>query len=63
AALNALAKQIAQDLGIPLTSQGGGHPYGKDLMALGGPAPYEYSDGSGGLQKSGVYIIKSARID
>ncbi|CRX39577.1 hypothetical protein [Estrella lausannensis] len=64
AALNALAKQIAQDLGVPLTSQDGEGSYGKDLMALGGPAPYEYSDGSGGLQKSGVYIIEGAgRID
>ncbi|WP_098037740.1 hypothetical protein [Estrella lausannensis] len=61
AALNALAKQIAQDLGVPLTSKDGENRYGKDLEALGGPAPYEYSDGSGGVQKSGVYTIKYAR--
>lgn len=56
-ALNILAKQQAKELAIPLTSGDDGVLYGKSLEALGGPAPYEYSDAAGGVQKGGRYTI------
>ena len=62
-ALNALAKEIATKLGLPLTSNDAGTPYGKKLKALGGPAPYEYSDGAEGegVYKNGFYTILEAK--
>jgi len=62
-ALNRLAQQIAEKLKVPLTEKGGkGARYGKDLQALGGPAPYEYSDGSGGVQPRGLYSITGLNL-
>ena len=61
-ALNNLAIKFAKELAVPLTAGGEGAPYGKALQALGGPAPYEYSDGSGGVQKDGRYTISGARL-
>jgi hypothetical protein len=61
-ALNALARKIANKLNVPLTSSDKGKPYGKDLFALGGPAPYEYCDGSGGVQKNGEFTISGANL-
>jgi len=61
-ALNALAKQIAAELGMTLTSFEGGAFYGKDLQALGGPAPYEYSDAAGGVQANGRYSIQNVKV-
>ena len=62
-ALNNLAKKVAKKLNLPLTSKEGDTPYGKDLEALGGPAPYEYSDGCDhpGVQKDGRYKIIGAK--
>lgn len=59
-ALNALAKKVATKLNVPLTSNDPGVPYGKRLEALGGAAPYEYSDGGGGVKKNGQYTIQEA---
>ncbi len=64
-ALNELAKQKAKELGVPLLckeEEGGGVLYGKTLHALGGPAPYEYSDGAGPaeLWLDGKYTIDGA---
>ena len=61
-ALNALAKMVATNLGVPLTSNDADDPYGKKLEALGGPAPYEYSDGAGGVQTDGCYTILDAKL-
>jgi hypothetical protein len=60
--LNELAKQVARSMKLTLTSEEGDKPYGKELQALGGPAPYEYSDGAGGLQGDGEYAIPEAFI-
>ena len=61
-ALNNLAKKVAKKLNVPLTSKIGDLPYGKDLEALGGPAPYDYNDGGDhpGVQKNGRYKILGA---
>ncbi len=63
-ALNALAWQKANELGVPLLCEDGEGPeYGRTLYALGGPAPCEYSDaaGAGVLQDDGKYSFMSAR--
>jgi hypothetical protein len=45
--LVALALEEARELGVPLVSQEStGENFGKSLMALGGAAPWEYSDGA-----------------
>ena len=61
-ALNVLAKQVAQKLGLPLTCGEGHIPYQSILQALGGPAPYEYSDGAVGIQKEGRFTIKAKKL-
>jgi hypothetical protein len=61
-ALKNLAIMLAKKLAVPLTDDGEGSSYGKNLQALGGPAPYEYCDGAGGLQKDGLYTISDARL-
>ncbi len=61
-ALKALAQAKAKQLEIPLLSlHGSGENYGKTLMALGGPAPYEYSDGSGVGVTNGTFEIRNAK--
>ncbi len=60
-AMNQIAKELAKDLNIPLTSLDEGTRYGKPLHALGGPAPYEYCDSAArGMQNDGRYIIDNA---
>ena len=60
ATLNALAKKVATKLNLPLTSDDEGIFYGKDLKALGGPAPYEYADGAvEGSKRWGLYYPRS----
>lgn len=62
-ALNRLAKQIAEKLNVPLTAkEGKGGAYGKSLHALGGPAPYEYSDACKGITVNGRYTITGANL-
>ncbi len=61
-AMNQAAKEIAERLDVPLTSGDPGTPYGKILQALGGPIPYEYSDGAGGVQKDGRYTITRSNL-
>lgn len=63
-ALTLIAKRKALAMGIPLLQNGGkGKLYGTPLYSLGGPAPWEYSDGSGSNKphKNGIYQIKSPR--
>ncbi len=61
-ALTYMAQKKAELLGIPLlTLKGNGKDYGKPLMALGGPSPWEYCDGFGGLTK-GTYEINGAQF-
>ena len=62
-ALNGLALKKAQNLKVPLTSlDGTGQVYPHSLQALGGPAPFEYSDGSGGVQPQGKYNLITVRL-
>jgi hypothetical protein len=61
-ALDKASIQIAQEFNIPLTCAYGVTHYGKPLQALGGPAPYEYSDGSGKVEKDGNFTIKNAMV-
>ncbi len=61
-AMDEAAKEIAKALDVPLTSGDAGTPYGKPLQALGGPAPYEYTDGGGGVQKEGRYTVPLANL-
>ena len=61
-ALNAMAKEKAAALGVPLVSlDKKGLTHDRPLMALGGPAPFDYSDGWGGLNVGGKYTIVGAR--
>jgi len=65
AALTAMAKKRAIALGVPLISLNGEKYYEKTVMALGGIAPFEYSDASGGVH-GGVnddskYTINNAK--
>jgi hypothetical protein len=60
--LNELAKQVARNMGLKLTSDDGGELYGKTLYSEEGPAPFEYSDGGGGVCRNGCYSITSAKI-
>ena len=62
-ALNALAKQVSQKLRVPLTCEEGAFPYNNSLQALGGPAPYEYCDGAGGVQKDSRYTIQAKLME
>ncbi|MBA3602598.1 MAG: hypothetical protein H0W50_02935 [Parachlamydiaceae bacterium] len=56
-ALKYMARKKAEILGVPLLTLGGtGKDYGKPMMALGGPSPWEYCDGSSGMTK-GKYEI------
>ena len=60
-ALEMLAIKKAEELNLPLLSlTGAGEAYGKPLLALGGPSPWEYCDGSTGVT-SGKYEILNAR--
>jgi hypothetical protein len=72
-ALKKMAKKRAKELGVPLVCVSNSsykHPhqsnelYGKTLYALGGPAPYEYSDSSTDtvLKVDGKYEIDNAYI-
>ncbi|MFI5205955.1 MAG: hypothetical protein ACHQVK_03360 [Candidatus Paceibacterales bacterium] len=62
-ALNAMAKKKAKALGVPLVSRDGdGEAYPRDLVALGGPAPFEYSDAAGGLQAQGRYTVTGVKL-
>lgn len=61
-ALNQLAIQVAKELNVSITSlDGTGSHYGKNLHALGGPAPYEYCDACGDIQIRGVYQVHNAK--
>ncbi|MBA3602077.1 MAG: hypothetical protein H0W50_00160 [Parachlamydiaceae bacterium] len=60
-ALEHLAKKLSVKLNVPLTNSSEGAPYGRKLHSLGGPAPYEYTDGGGGVQKNGIYTIEGAK--
>ena len=62
-ALNTLAKQVSQKLCVPITCGEGSVPYNNSLQALGGPAPYEYCDGAGGVQKNGRYTIQAKLLE
>jgi hypothetical protein len=59
-------QQKAQSMGIALTACVSGYSdlnapkYPGALQALGGPAPYEYVDTRGGLQKGGIYSIEES---
>jgi len=61
-AMNEAAKEIAKVLDVPLTCGDAGTPYGKPLQALEGPAPYEYSDAVGGVQKDGRYTVTHSNL-
>jgi hypothetical protein len=50
---------IAKGLKLPLTTDEGTTPYGGAVTSLGGPAPYEYSDGAGGVRREGRYVIQA----
>ncbi|NGX42759.1 MAG: hypothetical protein K940chlam7_01046, partial [Chlamydiae bacterium] len=61
--LNKLAQSKAEALGVPLVSfdeKGGKYP--RTLEALGGPAPFEYSDAGGGVKWQGTYTVSNARF-
>lgn len=60
-ALNKAAARLAAELGIPLLSSDAGEPYNKNIFALGGGAPYEYSDANGSNQDNGKYVITDAK--
>ncbi len=61
-ALIYMAQKKAELLGVPLlTLKGNGKDYGKPLMALGGPSPWEYCDGFSGMTK-GKYEINRAEF-
>ncbi|MBA3604068.1 MAG: hypothetical protein H0W50_10635 [Parachlamydiaceae bacterium] len=61
-ALEALARKKADMLGVPLLRIADkGESYGKVLMALGGPSPWEYCDGSAGIT-NGKYEIRGTKL-
>lgn len=61
-------KQKAQSLGVALTLSANDYTdfnaikYPGALKALGGPAPYEYVDALGGIQKDGIYSIPTSYL-
>jgi hypothetical protein len=57
-----MAKRKAEEMNLPLVSQGGDAPYQGSAVSLGGPAPYEYSDAAGGVQLQGRYRISNATL-
>lgn len=64
-ALIDLAKEKARMLGggIPTLNQAvGGAPYDRSLQALGGPAPFEYTDSGGGCCADGRYVITNVNV-
>lgn len=70
-ALVALAKETAARLGgIPVVFKPegavgepvAGDPYPGDIVALGGPAPFEYSDAARNCCANGKYTVKDARF-
>ena len=64
-AITDLALKKAEKLGCPLLSTaqgGGGEPYPKTLLALGGSAPFEYVDAVGGIRVQGRFQIAGATI-
>lgn len=63
-ALLTIAKRKAAELGIPLVSlEGQGVDFGNPLKSLGGPSPWEYSDGTrtGFPHANGIFTIHGAR--
>ena len=63
-ALNAYAKAYAQEMGVPLLTHeaiSSGEVYKGTIEALGGKAPFEYSDAGGGITK-GIFNIVTPRI-
>ena len=58
-----MAEEKANKLKVPLLSlDGKGDSYGKELQSLGGPVPFEYSDGAGGLIAKGKSAVIAARF-
>lgn len=61
-ALDKMAMLKAKSLNRAVVSMDGlGEPYGKPLQALGGPSPWEYVDSAGGINRNGIFTIKSSR--
>jgi|GEM_PF-2955490 len=64
-ALNALAMQRAQDLGVELYTINQNVPKERDsvpLQSLGCPAPFEYEDGGVGVSEGGKYTISGYKV-
>jgi hypothetical protein len=57
-----LAKEKAKKMGLTLTSLTGKGAAYKSLQSLGGLAPFEYCDGSTGVQAKSLFKIENSRL-
>lgn len=63
-ALEMFARKKAEQLNLSLLSlDGKGETYGKSLLALGGPAPWEYCDATGGVTDGKFEILNTKYLN